>query len=186
MNTVFKAIIEFLSVPVKRWLLLIGILGIIALIEFFYLGFARRTFVFYTIDSGIIAVEDRMLKHSNSKEEDIIRYTEETLLGPVSPDLLPLFPRETKLKTLMYRDRVVYIDLSESAALPPTGTVTKGPEILDNFGTLYDSIIRNFSYVSDVRFFIEGNAVFLGNILDFNENQPENKPENITEDLPET
>jgi len=153
----FKAIFNCLASPVKRYLLFIGILGIAAFLDFFSLGLARRTFVFYTVDEGIIAVEDRMLKHSNSREEDIIRYTEETLLGPVSPDLMPLFPRETKLKTLMYRDRIVYADFTESAALPPL----EGGQVFDNFRTLYDSILRNFSYVKDVRFFIEGNAVSL-------------------------
>jgi len=161
MKDIIKTVINFLAVPVKRRLLFIGILCLIAIINFFSLGLARRTFIFYTIDGGIIAVEDRMLKHSRTRENDIIRYTEETLLGPVSPDLLPLFPRETKLKSLMYRDKVVYIDFSESAALIPLETGKGGPGILDNFSTLYDGIIRNFSYINDVRFFIEGNAVFL-------------------------
>ena len=181
MNVFFRAIIDFLSTPLKRRILFISILVFLAIIEFFYMGLARRTFVYYTIDSGIIAVEDRMLKHSKSKEEDIIRYTEEALLGPVSPDLLPLFPRDTKLKTLMFRDKVVYIDFSESAALPPIEAGSGGPKILDNFSTLYDGIIRNFSYVSDVRFFVEGNAVYLGNMHKFEENPPQ-----IEEDLPET
>jgi len=160
-NTVFKRFAEFLASPVKRRLMFICILGTVAVIHFFYMGLNRRTFVFYTVDDRIIYVEDRMLKHSSSKEEDIIRYTEEFLLGPVSPDLIPLFPRETKLKSLMFRNRVVYADFSESAALPPLENLSRKP--LDNFRTLYDGILRNFSYVSDVRFFIEGNAIFLEN-----------------------
>jgi len=157
MRAVFSAIIEFLTSPLKRRLLFIGILGLIALLNFLSLGLARRTFVFYTIDGGEIVVEDRMLTHSNSKEEDIIRYTEETLLGPVSPDLLPLFPRETRLRSLLYRDRVVYADFTESASFAPV----EGGRLLDNYHTLYESILRNFSYVNDVRFFINGNAVLL-------------------------
>jgi spore germination protein GerM len=156
-NTIISLISNFLSSAVRRRLVLVGILGIIALSEFLFLGLARRTFVFYTIDDGIIVVEDRMLKHSNSKEGDIIRYMEEMLLGPVSPELLPLFPLETRLKSLLYRNGVVYADFSEDAVFPPIG----GGSTLNNFMTLHTGILRNFSYVKDVRFFIEGNAVYV-------------------------
>ena len=155
-NTVFRSFAEFMSSTVRRRLLWIGILCLAALTEFFILGLARRTFVFYTINDGIIVVEDRMLKHSKSREGDIIRYTEEMLLGPVAPDLLPLFPRETRLKSLLYRNGVVYADFTEDAALPPV----EGGRTLDNFKTLHAGILRNFSHVRDVRFFIEGRAVY--------------------------
>jgi len=157
-NSIFRPIAEFLESPVKRCLLLAGILTLIALIEFFSMGLARRTFVFYTVSSGTIAVEDRMLKHSKTREGDIIRYVEETLLGPVSPDLLPLVPRGTKLRSLLYRNGVVYADLTSDAALPPI----EGGKTRENFRTFYDGILRNFSYVKDVHFFIEGTSVYAG------------------------
>jgi len=157
-NTIFKPITEFLESPVKRCLFLVGILALIALVEFLSLGLARRTFVFYTISDGIIVVEDRMLKHSRTREGDIIRYVEETLLGPVSPDLLPLIPRGVKLKSLLYRNGVVYADLSSEAALPPA----EGGKTKENFQTFYNGILRNFSFVKDVRFFIEGTSIYAG------------------------
>jgi hypothetical protein len=101
-----------------------------------------------------------MLKHSPTREEDLIRYTEETLLGPAAPDLLPLFPRETRLLSLLFRQGVVYADFSADAALPPL----EGGSTRENFLTLHDGILRNFSYVKDVRFFIEGTAIFDGNL----------------------
>jgi hypothetical protein len=113
--------------------------------------------VFYNVDTGTITVEDRMLKRSVSQEEDIIRYLDDALLGPVDPDLLPLFPRGTRLKSLIYRDGVVYANLSEEAALPPV----EGGLVLENFRTLYTGIFRNFSFVRDVRFFVDGNAVHI-------------------------
>jgi hypothetical protein len=106
----------------------------------------------------MVVVEDRMLKHAKSREDDIIRYTEEVLLGPVSPDLLPLFPGEARLKSLLYRNGVVYVNFTEDASLPPV----EGGATLNNFRTLFDGIIRNFSYVKDVRFFIEGTAIYSG------------------------
>ncbi|MDR0322027.1 MAG: GerMN domain-containing protein [Treponema sp.] len=157
LNDFFNSIAGFLTSKVKRSLLLIVILAAVAITEFFILGLARKTFVFYTIDN-VVTVEDRMIKHAPSKEVDIIRYTEEMLLGPVAQDLLPLFPRETRLKSLLYRNGVVYIDFSGSAAMPPI----EGGQTLGNFRTFYEGILRNFPYVKDVRFFIDGTAVFSG------------------------
>jgi len=154
-NNSFRSIVDFLSSTVKRRLFFIGVLALVALTHFLVLGLARRTFIFYTVDDGKIFVEDRMLKHSKSREGDIIRYTEEMLLGPVSPDLLPLFPRETRLKSLLYRNGVVFADFTVDAALPPL----EGGSTVDNFRTFYAGILRNFPYVKDVRFFIDGNAV---------------------------
>jgi spore germination protein GerM len=135
----------------------IGILAFFTLSEFLFLGLARRTFVFYNRDNGVIVVEDRMLKTSKSKEGDIVRYMEEVLLGPVSPELLPLFSIETRLKSLLFNNGVVYADFSEDAVFPPS----ENGNTLHNFKTLYAGILRNFSYVKNVRFFIEGNAVYV-------------------------
>jgi len=147
--TILKSFSIFLvSKPARRFILLI-LLAVVASVEFYNLGLARRTFVFYTVNDGSIVVEDRMIKRSSSREIDIIRYTEEVLLGPVAPDLRPLFPRETRLKSLLCRDGVVYADFTASAELPAEGGIT-----VDNFRTLYAGILRNFSYVNDVRFFI--------------------------------
>jgi hypothetical protein len=151
-----RAFFRFLMVKSRRRLLLLGMAGIIALIEFVTLGLVRRTFVFYAVDGGKMIVEDRMVKRSSSREIDITRYVEETLLGPVSPDCLPLFPRETRLRSLLYRDEVVYADFSEDALLPPG----QGGEVLGNFATLYAGIRRNFPFVRDIRFFIAGKTAY--------------------------
>jgi len=153
-----------------------------ALIEFLVLGLARKTFVFYAIDSGKASVEERMLRvgsrvsggklaYASPREVQITRYVEEALLGPISANSLPLFPRETRLLSLLYRDGVVYVDLSEDAALPLAGGLPPlesasssggGGEVFTSLETLYHGIKRNFSFVKDVRFFIAGKAAFAG------------------------
>jgi spore germination protein GerM len=158
MKTIILNIFELLADKTKRGIFLITLISVIALTEFLIMGLARRTFVFYTVDNGEVFVEDRMLKRSRSREVNITRYAEETLLGPVSPDLLPLFPYGTKLKSLLYRDGVVYVDLSADAALAPV----EGGSIYNNFRTFYNGVLRNFSTVKDVRFFIEGSTAFAG------------------------
>jgi hypothetical protein len=143
--------------PCRR-LVYLFVLLIPAFADFFILGLARRTFVFYSIDSLRPVVEDRMVPRSESREIDIRRYVEETLLGPVTLDLAPLFPRGVRLESLLYRDGVVYADLSESAALP----VAEGPGVFAALGVLYGGLRRNFSYVRDVRLFIAGNEAYSG------------------------
>ncbi|MDR2952207.1 MAG: GerMN domain-containing protein [Treponema sp.] len=146
----------FFGGKAKRRFFYLIFLSLTALAEIYISGLARRTFVFYTIDKGIITVENRMIKHSPSREANICRYINEALLGPVSPDLLPVMPRETRLKSLLYRNETVYADFTADAELPPV----EGGNVPDNFHTLYAGILRNFSYVRDVRFFIEGRAAY--------------------------
>jgi hypothetical protein len=87
---------------------------------------------------------------------DIRRYVEEALLGPASPDLAPLFARGSKLHSFMFRDSVVYADLTETAALPVDGVT----DVFRSLLTLNEGIRRNFPYVKDVQLFIGGNEVF--------------------------
>ncbi|MCL2190634.1 MAG: GerMN domain-containing protein [Treponema sp.] len=131
-------------------------LAVAALAEFHVSGLARRTFVFYAIGSGDITVEERMLRRAESRERDVARYVEEALLGPVAQDLLPLFPRGTRLESLLYRDGVVFADFSGDAAMPPA----EGGEVFGNFETLRAGITRNFPGVEEVRFFIDGRPAF--------------------------
>ena len=149
----------------KKWifLILLVLLATAAFIEFSLLGLARRTFVFYAIDDGNVTIENRMLRVSGgnvlrpaSQELDITRYVEEAILGPVSPDSLPLFPKETRLRSLLYRNGVVYADFSEDAVFPPP----EGGEVLTNLKTLRSGITRNFPFVRDVRFLIAGKVAY--------------------------
>ena len=139
-----------------RRLVYLVILCLFALAEFLYSGLARRTIVFYSSIEGKTVVEERMLRRSGDIETDIRQYADEVLLGPVLPNLDPLFSRGTKLESLMYRDAVVYADLSESALLPIEGNW----DIFRSLLTLNEGIRRNFSFIGDVRLFIGGNEVF--------------------------
>jgi hypothetical protein len=151
--------VKFSRVKSRFYLVFLILLGLAALGDFMYAGRVRRTFVFYFVTDMSIIVEDRMLRRSGSREADITRYVEEFLLGPESPDLAPLFSRETRLRSLLYREGVVYVDLSEAAALP-FPELAPGQGVFGGFETLHKGIRRNFPYVRDVRLFAGGNAAF--------------------------
>jgi len=152
------AISGFLTTGKKRilFLLFLVAIGVIALLDFYRLEHSRRTFVFYSeIDENTV-VEERMLRWSGDKETDMRRYIDEALLGPVSPGSEPLFPREARLNSLMYRDDVVYADLSEPAAM----SFREGGDAFKSLLTLNEGIRRNFPYIKNVKLFIGGNEVF--------------------------
>jgi len=172
LKKIFSPIGRFFGDKKNRRLIYLILICLFAIGEFYISGLARRTFVFYSYRKGDTVVEDRMLRLSANRETDIRRYIEEALLGPVSPDLAPLFPRETRLTSLMYREGLVYADLSESAALPfqdtDSGSTQSGfqgsppekGEVFRSLLTLNEGVRRNFTYVKDVRLFIGGNEVF--------------------------
>jgi len=152
----FTSIGVFFSKKINRRFVYLVVIGLFALGDFLYIGLARRTFVFYSYIGNNTVVEDRMLYRSPNQETDIRRYIDEVLLGPVSPDSAPLFPRETRLNSFMYREGVVYADLTESAALPSEGS----GDVYRSLLTLNEGLRRNFPSIKDVRLFIGGNEVF--------------------------
>jgi hypothetical protein len=161
MNKLFSDLLtKIASVNGKRiiCLTLLLLLGLLALLDYNRLGLARRTFVFYSEMEGNTVVENRMLRRSGDKgdrETDIRRYVDEALLGPVTPGSALLFPRETRLNAFMYRDEVVYSDLTEQAALP-----LEGGDVWRSLLTLNEGIRRNFPYIKNVKLFIGGNEAF--------------------------
>ena len=157
-KAIIKALVLFFSVKRNRYLFFLILISLIALTEYLVLGLVRRTFVFYSSLDGTTIVEDRMFRGSSSAETDIRRYIEEALLGPVSPDGALLFPRETRLLSLIYRDTVVYANFSEISVLPETFPSRDG--VFGSFLTLNEGIRRNFSFVRDVKLFIGGKEIF--------------------------
>jgi hypothetical protein len=139
------------------------LLGCFAFFGIFRQDMARRTFVFYTFNRGSPLVEDRMLPRAASREEDLTRYVEEALLGPVSLEAAPLFIRGTRLRSLIFRDGTVYCDLSQNATLPVPEAKT---DVFAGMLALNGGIRRNFSYVADIKLFIEGNEAFYKEFAD--------------------
>jgi hypothetical protein len=165
LNSLFR----FFGKKRNRRLCYLIFIGIFALSDFFVSGLVRRTFIFYSNREGRMVVEDRMLRRSSSRETDIKRYVDEVLLGPVSPDSAPLFPGETRLESFMYREGIVYADLSEPALFPP-----EGGNLFRNLLTLNEGIRRNFSFVKGVKIFIGGKEVFFNEFREIFEESADN------------
>jgi hypothetical protein len=155
-RNIVNGIARFIMKKHCRRLIYLCILGIPALFDYWSAGFVRRTFEFYIRDTGTAEIEERLLPRMPSRETAVRQYVEETLLGPVFPEAEFLFLRETGLRSLLFRDGIVYADFSLSAALPPSG----GESAFRGFYILHTGIRRNFSFVQEVHFFIDGKEAY--------------------------
>jgi len=157
LQKVLSSLALFFSIRKNRRLLYLAALCLFALGDFWFTGLVRRTFMFYTIRDTSVVVEERFLRRSGDRETDIRRYVEEALLGPKSQEILALpFYRGTQALAVMYRNGIVFVDMSASASIPPLD----GGSLFSSFLTLNKGVRRNFPFVKDVRFFIRGNQVF--------------------------
>jgi hypothetical protein len=159
MNAFFRLIAgalgRFFGSPVCRALLYLALLCLFTFLDYRAAALTRLTFVFYGIEGGGGLVEERMLPLSGDQEKKLGFYVKEALLGPASQEALPLFPRDTRLESLLFRDGVVYLDLSETAILP-----VEGEGCFRNLSALRAGIMRNFGFVKDIRLFVVGSEVF--------------------------
>ena len=168
-NILFSIGSFFVNKRNRRILYLLAII-IAAILDFSQGNISRKTFVFFSGIEGNLVVEERMLHITDDPETDIGRYIDEVLLGPVSPGLEPLFSRDTRLNSYMFRDGIVYANLTENALFPPSPS----HDIFRSLLTLNEGIRRNFSNVEDVKLFIGGNEVFFEQFYRIFENSADN------------
>ncbi|MDR0720235.1 MAG: GerMN domain-containing protein [Treponema sp.] len=150
--TVFQ---EFFAARLSRRFFYLVCISLFALAEFLVLGMSRHVFVFYDARDGSVVVETRQIKRASSPETAIRRYVDEALLGPVLPELAPLFPKGSRLVSLLFRGGTVYADISQDALFP-----VEGGDVFRSCLTLNKGIRRNFPSVKDVKLFIGGNEIF--------------------------
>ena len=114
---------------------------------------ARRTLFFPEISSLKLVGETRFLPRRRSLEQDVQLLVEEVILGPEMPMHRPLLPRETRLLSVLARQRRVYLSLSG-------GILREGGE--SPFATeqalraLSDVILFNFPRIRRLELLIDG------------------------------
>ncbi len=87
---------------------------LLSLFLYFFIDNVHVTRTFFFPDRrGGLTGETRRLPHKKTKEEEIQQFVEELLLGPMNIDHNRLVPENTRLLTLMYRQKnTVYLDFS--------------------------------------------------------------------------
>ena len=133
----------------------------VSLFLFLYLnhGWVERVLFFpgYT-DTGAPG-ETRRLPRRDTREEELEYFLEEMILGPTSIENIPIVPEGSELQSVMFRDQILYIDLSEDVLFQTSGR----PLPLERrIALIRRSVMFNYPWVKGMIITINGEIPFEG------------------------
>ena len=133
---------------------------ILGLSILFYLlfGYPRveRVFFFPLDRISSPSGESRRIPRKGTLEDNIREYVQEWLLGPLALENDRLFPRATRLNSILLREEVLYLDFNVEILEKQAGLSLSFQEILD----MTDMGIQfNFPSVKTVRYTVDGEPV---------------------------
>jgi len=123
---------------------------------------ARRTLFFPQISSERLVGETRFLPRRRSLEGDVQLLVEEAILGPERPMHRPLLPRETRLLSVLARQRQVYLSLSSGILREGGEAPFTGEQALQ---ALSNVILFNFPRIRHLELLIEGQVPSGGSVF---------------------
>ena len=140
----------FKITPGRVIFLLLIVIFLISIISYFSTNLRKTDRIFFFPDhnsSKTIGESRKTPRIPFDKEKDMDIFVKELLLGPISMSLDPLFPAGTKLEKILYRDKIVYLDLNFMALLPDK----RAGHGFDNSILLIEKNIKfNFPFVKKV------------------------------------
>lgn len=121
-------------------------------------GGARYTFVFPSVEKESFIVETRRFKKSHKSPVEY--YIDELMLGPQTERCRFIFPKETKINSVMVKNKVLYINFSKNIINPETeGKMLPIRQAIELFK---ENVLRNFPSINSVEVFVEGNPAYEG------------------------
>ena len=154
-----RAVIGFIRSAVSNasvvLAVLLGGLFLFALTDYIFSARVSRSFVFPDMNGKHSSIEYRYLPRTRGLENQIEQYVAEALLGPVSVNSSSLFVKGTRVLSVLAREGVAYIDLSEDAALSAQSG-SSATFLRDSLAELVAGIGRNFPSLKRVSVFIGG------------------------------
>lgn len=103
-----------------------------------------------------LKAEVRYLASKENKEEKILAFIAEFLLGPINPDLSPVFNTTTLLDSCILRGKNLYVAISEKSNATFSNTF--------NYRFSYDlfkkNVCTNFKNIDKIYVYVDGIAVF--------------------------
>lgn len=115
----------------------------------------KRTFYFYSIDTGEVATEVRYLPR-NPIQGDIKLFCDELVLGPMTNRFARIIALGTKVDFCTLEDDVLYVGLSEDAVI----SCTDVEELRKSIDLFKVNIVSNFTKINTVKVYIDGNSVW--------------------------
>lgn len=97
--------------------------------------------------------EARNIHHSRNTEESIQSLLSELALGPVTLRFEPALPDGTRVKSVLLREKKVYLDFTAHLAVPEGSFHIPFSEML---GGIRKSVLYNFPAVEEVIIYVDG------------------------------
>jgi hypothetical protein len=121
----------------------------------------RSVFFFPDMKKGRVRTEIRYLPDKNKMDERLSLYVSELLLGPITPNLRPLYNKGTVVINCFVRKNVAYIDLS-SAALLPQSSITSSDIAYKLFKK---NVCTNFRNIDKIYMYFDGIEVYRESLI---------------------
>ena len=128
---------------------------LLASLLIFLLNPARTTqrVLFFPTETGpTLRGEYRKIRLNGDRELDILEIVKELILGPVQLKLSRVLPRNAAVRSILLRDRVLYLDFTQDILFP------HGPIDLD-FDEMIEAVRRtvlhNFPWIRQIYMFVD-------------------------------
>jgi hypothetical protein len=116
----------------------------------------RSIFYFPAHASKAVRTEIRYLPVKKTQAERLSFYIDELLLGPISPDLAPVYPTDTRVSRLFIRGDELYVDITASALEYWVNSV----EPDRSFAIFKKNVCTNFRNVDKIYLYIDGKEAY--------------------------
>jgi hypothetical protein len=150
--------------PAQHVLVALGAFSLILVLSVLFFAIFRgdlnrRVIFFPDAITHKLVGEERFIKGKPSTLENVKSLVAEILLGPSGPDLLRIFPKETKLISILAKGQDVYINLSEDILF----NTDRIPLKFDVMFLACNNTLRfNFSGLAGIHYFIHGEELNFG------------------------
>ena len=113
----------------------------------------RRVLFYPRFGTIQLGGEERYLPKRATLEENIELFLKELVLGPIEHGHLRLFPPEVRIESVLSRDRILYVNLSEDALFKEGSVPLNVDEMVQAAG---NNVLFNFRNLKEVYIFVDG------------------------------
>ncbi len=139
-------------------IILLGVLALslaVSLLLFLLHGtdMQRQVLFFPEYRSSVCSGEERRLPTKPTTEKEIELLVKEILLGPFDVNYVAVLPQETSIRTIMLRNKKLYIDFSVDVVFQESESRLSFEEALD---CVRKSIVFNYPQIDRIVFTVNG------------------------------
>jgi Sporulation and spore germination len=146
------------AVQIIAFSVLMGIFFLVMVSLFFRHNTDRAIFYFPGNRAESIRTEIRYLPKVPGIQERLNQYVSELLLGPISPEFIPLYPKDVKILRCFVRGKTAYIDISSKALEKSSEYIT----YIEAFELFKKNVFTNFRNLDKIYMYIDGVEIYSG------------------------